>query len=333
MHLKEGCSLLLKVRKPSIPFVLSTNPVPNLKAENEEKSSDLKEADVLKRLKHEHGITLALEYFKSIANSKSFKHTPLTYQMMIEKLASEREMDCVQYLLQQMKLEGISCSEDLFISVIGSYRRAGSSEQALKTFYRMQDFRVKPTVKIYNHILDALLDENRFQMINPIYSNMKKDGMEPNVFTYNILLKALCKNNRVDGAHKLLVEMSSKGCDPDEVSYTTLISSLCKLGKVKEARELAMSFTPSVPVYNALINGVCKEYTFEEAFQLLDEMMNKGIDPNVISYTTIINALSDAGNVELSLAVLAKMFARGCSPNLHTFTSLIKGFFLERGIT
>jgi pentatricopeptide repeat protein len=64
------------------------------------------------------------------------------------------------------------------------------AEQALKMFYRIREFGCKPTVKIYNHVLDALLSENRFQMINPIYSNMKRDGMEPNVFTYNILLKA-----------------------------------------------------------------------------------------------------------------------------------------------
>lgn len=198
MYLKEGCSLLLKVHKPSIPFVLNTTPILNPTRNNEANLNPhlVKECDVLRRLRHESDITLALEYFKSIANSKSFKHTPLTYQVMIEKLGRRAEMDGVQYLLQQMKLDGISCSEDLFISVINSYRQSGAAEQALKTFYRVQDFGCSPTVKIYNHIFDALLNEDRFHMINPIYSNMKKDGLEPNVYTYNILLKAsfnLCR--------------------------------------------------------------------------------------------------------------------------------------------
>lgn len=272
MYLKEGCSLLLKVHKPSIPFVLNTNPVLHSYLQTEKPLTLLKESDVLKRLKHERDIALALEYFKSIANSKIFKHTPLTYQMMIEKLGHKFEMDGVQYLLQQMKLEGISCSEDLFIIVINSYRQAGDVEQVLKTFYRIQDYGCKPTVKIYNHLLDALLRENRFHMINPIYSNMKRDGMEPNVYTYNILLKALCKNNRVDGAHKLLVEMSNKGCSPDAVSYTTVVSSMCKLNNVKEAQELAKRFSPIVPVFNAVLNGMCREGNFKEAFQLLEDM-------------------------------------------------------------
>lgn len=107
MYLKEGCSLLLKVHKPSIPFVLNTNPVLNSYLQTEKPLTLLKEFDVLQRLKHERDITLALEYFRSIANLKVFKHTPLTYQMMIEKLGCEFQMDGVQYLLQQMKLEGI----------------------------------------------------------------------------------------------------------------------------------------------------------------------------------------------------------------------------------
>lgn len=179
--------------------------------------------------------------------------------MMIEKLGHKGKIDAVQYLLQQMKLEGISVSEDIFISMIRSYRSAEAAEQALKTFYRIQEFGCKPTVRIYNFLLDALLSENRFLMINPVYGNIKKDGLEPNVYTYNILLKALCKNNSLDGARMLLVEMSNKGCEPDKVSYTTIISVLCKQGKVKEAWDLVLKFIPTVSVYNALINGYCKD--------------------------------------------------------------------------
>ncbi|GFS35192.1 pentatricopeptide repeat (PPR) superfamily protein [Actinidia rufa] len=143
----------------------------------------------------------------------------------------------------------------------------------------------------------------------------------------------------MDGAHKLLEEMSNKGCSPDAVSYTTIRSCMCKLGRVKEAREVSVRFTPILPVYNALVNGLFRESNFEEAFQLLDEMMNKSIDPNVITYTTIINALSDAGNPHLNLAVLAhtsyealdvwdRMISEGIWPNAvsyNTYNTLIHG--------
>lgn len=327
MYLKEGCSLLLKIQKPLMPFVLNSSPIINPRDPN--KQHLLRESDVLKRLKKDRNLASALEFFSAIANSNAFKHTASTYKVMIERLGRECEMDVVQYILQQMKMDGISCCEDLFVCIINSYKRVGSAEQALKMFYRIGEFGCKPTVKIYNHLLDALLSENRFQIINPLYTNMKKDGLIPNVFTYNILLKALCKNDRVDAAHKLFVEMSSKGCPPDVVSYTTMVSSLCKAGKIDDARELAGTFKPSVPVYNALIDGMCKEGRIEVAIKLLGEMMDNGVDPNVVSYSSIINSLCNSGNVELAFALLARMFLRGCDANIHTFTPLIKGCFMR----
>ncbi|KAJ9154635.1 hypothetical protein P3X46_027953 [Hevea brasiliensis] len=300
--------LVVKGPQPSIPFVLNTNPIlnPNNKPQIEQNQVHLKEFDVVKRLKNESSIPI----------HNPFQHTPLTYHTMIEKLGVQRDVDGVQYLLQLMKLEGISCSEDLFISVINTYRRNWG-------------IWLKPTVKIYNHLLDALRSENRFQMINPIYSSKKRDGMEPNVYTYDILLKGLCKNNRVDGACKFLVQMSDKGCNPDVISYTTVISSMCKIGKVEEARDLAMKFQPSVPVYNALINGFYRGYKNKgKVFRLLGLMADEGIDANVITYSKVINSLSDMGIVELALAFWAKMLVAGCRPNVHTFTSLMKDYFM-----
>ncbi|KAL1217312.1 Pentatricopeptide repeat-containing protein [Cardamine amara subsp. amara] len=328
MYLKEGCSLLLKVQKPLIPLVLNTNLNVSFLQEAPN-PAEIKEFDVVKRLKQESCVPLALHFFKSIANSNMFKHTPLTFEVMIRKLAMDGQVDSVQYLLQQMKLQGFHCSEDLFVSVISVYRQVGLAERAVEMFYRIKEFGCDPSVKIYNHVLDTLLGENRIQMIYTVYRDMKRGGFEPNVFTYNVLLKALCKNNKVDGAQKLLVEMSNKGCSPDAVSYTTVISSMCELGMVKEGRELAERFEPVVSVYNALINGLCKDHDYNGAFELMSEMVKKGISPNVISYSTLINTLCNSGNIELSFSLLGQMLKRGCHPNIHTLSSLVKGCFVR----
>ncbi|KAL3626630.1 hypothetical protein CASFOL_030179 [Castilleja foliolosa] len=55
----------------------------------------IQEAEVLKRLKNESDVKLALDYFKYISNSSSFKHTQLTYRTMIQKLGHIGEMDAL----------------------------------------------------------------------------------------------------------------------------------------------------------------------------------------------------------------------------------------------
>lgn len=117
MYLKEGRSLVLKVPKSPKPppfFVLNTAKT---------SAPLLKESDVLNRLNHEPDLALAMEFFKSVANSGAFNHTPSTYSSMIHRLAGEGHIHGVQYLLHNMKLGGFRCSEDLFVSVINSYRQ------------------------------------------------------------------------------------------------------------------------------------------------------------------------------------------------------------------
>ncbi|XLR24117.1 hypothetical protein S83_052017 [Arachis hypogaea] len=200
-------------------------------------------------------------------------------------------------------------------------------------FHRIREFGCKYIVKIYNYLLDALHGENRFHMIRPVYNNMKSEGLEPNGFIINMLLKALCKNGKVNDAYKLLQEMLNKGCPLDAVSYTIIVPSVCKLGQVEKAKDLAKGFAPIVPIYNALINGFCKEYKIKEAFCLMNEMAFKGIDPNVISYSTIISCLFDMENIDLSLVAFAQVLKRGCNPNIHTYSSLIKGYILGRKLS
>ncbi|CAI0559774.1 unnamed protein product [Linum tenue] len=118
MYLKEGRSLLLSLRnsKKSLPFVLNTNPHHNLDPQYERSHPLLKESQVLTRLENEPSISIALDYFKSIANSKAFRHTALTYRTMIRRLGDEGNVDGIQYLLHQMKLEGLHCNPDLFVN-------------------------------------------------------------------------------------------------------------------------------------------------------------------------------------------------------------------------
>ncbi|PHT59433.1 hypothetical protein CQW23_01796 [Capsicum baccatum] len=248
---------------------------------------------------------------------------------MMEKLEKKQEMNSVQYLLQQMKLEGISCFEDTFISVIDAYRRGKAAEQALKTFYRIQDFGY---------------------------------GIVPKVYTYNILLKALCKNNRVDGAQKLLVEMSNKGCSLDEVSYTTIVSSLCKFGAVDLLDEMAYKgVDPNVITYTTILNAFADQgnlglsfamlskmfvrgcspniHSFTcltkgnslmgrwyEALDVWDGMIKEGTLPNVVAYNTLLHGLCLAGNMNMAVSVCCAMERSDCHPNSTTYSTLIDGF-------
>ncbi|CAN1147285.1 Pentatricopeptide repeat-containing protein At3g48810 [Linum perenne] len=175
-------------------------------------------------------------------------------------------------------------------------------------FYMIGEFGCKPTVKMYNLFLDALLSENKFEMVSSAYKNMKEDHMEPNVYTYNTLLKAMCKNNRVDAAQKLLLQMSSKGCDLDVIIYTTVVSCMCNIDKMDEAKDLATRFQPSMPTYNALIKGFTKNHRIPE---LIEKMIVSRVKPDAITYNTTTDAYSRKGQVETVIQLKDRLSCGG----------------------
>ncbi|KAE8647151.1 hypothetical protein Csa_021774 [Cucumis sativus] len=188
MYLKEGRSLLMKIQKPLIPFVLNSNPIINPRDPN--KQQLLQESDVLKRLKTDRNLSSVLGFFSAIANSNAFQHTASTYRVMIERLGRECEMDMVQYILQQMKMDGINCCEDLFICIINGYKRVGSAEQALKMFYRIGEFGCKPT-------------NDRVDAAHKLFVEMSNKGCPPDAVTYTTMVSSLCKAGKIDDAREL----------------------------------------------------------------------------------------------------------------------------------
>ena len=86
--------------------------------------------------------------------------------------------------------------------------------------------------------------------------------------------------------------MLSKCIVPDIISYTVLINGLCNKGQLENGCKILedmdrKSMTPRVFIFyffnNTLIARHFKEGTLQEAFRLLDEMLNRGLVPNKIT--------------------------------------------------
>ncbi|KAG5073493.1 hypothetical protein JHK84_054724 [Glycine max] len=220
-------------------------------------------------------------------------------------------------------------------------------------FYRIKEFGCKPTVRIYNHLLDALLgeSENRYHMIDAVYENMNGEGLEPNVFTYNILLKALCKNGKLNAACKLLVGLwLGRGgnvaeavavCDRMEkdcfcplnvTAYSTLVHGFAKAGDLQGASEVwnrmvNCEVQPHVVVYTPMVDVLCKNSMLDQAYRLIDNMVADGCPPNVVIFITFIKGLCHGGRVRWAMHVVDQMQRYGCLPDTRTYNELLDGLF------
>lgn len=108
---------------------------------------------------------------------------------------------------------------------------------------------------------------------------------------------------------------------PDVVTYSTLIDGYCKASRMQDALEVLDSMVergilPDVVTYTTLIAGYCKEGEMEEAMKLHNEMIDKGMVPDPITYLVLSHGLDKVENVQEADGPLIEKRAEGnwCFP-------------------
>lgn len=248
-------------------------------------------------LTRQQNLDLALQIFRYAGDfHPGFSHNYDTYHTIIRRLSHARAFEAVESLLSDLHKSRIRCGEDLFIAVIRSYGLAGRPKWSLKTFLRIQNFGVQRSVRSLNCLLNALVQNKRYDLVRWVFENCQsKFGVVPNVFTCNILIKALCNKNDMEGARRVLDEMPAMGMVPNAVTYTTIMGGHVSRGDMVGAKRvfgeiLDRGWLPDATTYTILMDGYVKIGRLADAIKVMDEMEENGVLPNDVTYGVMIEA-------------------------------------------
>ncbi|XP_049350675.1 pentatricopeptide repeat-containing protein At5g16420, mitochondrial [Solanum verrucosum] len=257
----------------------------------------LSHKNLISLVKSQHDVNLSLQIFHHAGNfHPGFFHNYETYHSIINKLCRARAFDKVETLLAELRNSTIKCGEVLFINVIRNYGIASKPKLALKTFLRIEKFGVQRSVRSFNALLNALVQNKEYDFVYALFKNcQKKLHITPSVFTCNILLNALCKKDDTNSAIKVLDEMPVMGIVPNVVSYTTILGCYVSLGDLVGAKRMFdeiidRGWLPDATTYTILMHGYVKQGKFIDAAKIMDEMEDNGIGPNEVTYGIMIEA-------------------------------------------
>lgn len=351
----EISRLLSDHRYPHHDLEVSLNPF------SAQISTDLVE-QVLKRCKN-FGFS-AHRFFLWAKSIPGFQHSVMSFHILVEILGSCKQFAILwDFLIQMRDSCQYEINSEIFWLIFRAYSRANLPESAIRSFNRMVEFGVKPTI----HDLDKLLyilckrkhvkqaqqffdqAKNRFSLAAKTYSilisgwgdigdsekaselfqAMLEQGCPVDLLAYNNLLEALCKGGRVDEAKNIFHDMLSKGVEPDAFSYSIFIRSYCDANDVQSAFRVLdkmkrYNLLPNVFTYNCIIKRLCKNERVEEAYQLLDEMISRGVKPDTWSYNTIQAYHCDHCEVNRALRLMFRMEKDQCLPDRHTYNMVLK---------
>lgn len=274
---------------------------------------------------------LAKEIFDLASRQPNFRPTNASLCILVLKLGRSRQFSLMDSLLSSLKAESYPVSPSLFSRIIQIYGDAGMPNEALRTFYRILEFNIRPNTKQLNRILGILVDHGNF--LRPAFELFKvahKYGVYPNTVSYNILMRAFCLNGDLSIAYSLFEKMSKRDIVPDIESYRILIQGFCRKSQVNKAVDLLedmlnKGFVPDSFSYSTLLNSLCRKKQLKEAYKILCRMKLKGCVPDIVHYNTVILGFCREARAHNACKVLEDMSINGCFPNSVSYGTLIGG--------
>ncbi|KAL6189062.1 hypothetical protein ACLB2K_040452 [Fragaria x ananassa] len=136
-------------------------------------------AQVGQLIKSEKDLQKALIIFDSATAeyTNGFRHDQDTFGLMICRLVSANQFWSAEGLLDRMKEEKFSITEDIFLSVCRGYARVHRTLDSIRVFDKMEDYHCKPTEKSYITIFGILVEENQLKVAFRFYKYMRKTGI------------------------------------------------------------------------------------------------------------------------------------------------------------
>ncbi|KAL2898408.1 hypothetical protein RDABS01_040190 [Bienertia sinuspersici] len=214
------------------------------------------------------------------------------FSTMIQK---EERLPCTVEVFEDLKTKGY-CSVSIYNIVLGALYKSRKTKEALSLFKEMKESSFAPDATTYSHAIMCLVDLEDVIEACLWYNKIKEMGSIPSVAAYCSLVNGLCKIGEIDAAISLVQDcLANVTSGPMEFKYTLNILHACKSNDADKVIEvfnelLEQGCMPNEVIYCAVISGMCKHGTLEEARKVFASVKEQNYlsEANTILYDDML---------------------------------------------
>ena len=222
---------------------------------------------------------------------------------------------------------------------ISACARGGLLTEAIELLHQMEkDTGSPPDVVAYSAAMEGCAKLGEYVQAFDLLREMKKKGVAPNVITYSAAISA-CATASANAAAS---RQKSKANDPfySEDATLAMIQEPMRAGlKLLDHMKTSgnKDAEPNIVTYNVAIRA-CAEGggDVSKAFELLDDLLERGLEPTIVTYGTLMTACERVADVEGASKVFRAMKENDIVPNEIIYGAAIsccrKAFQPERAV-
>ena len=182
-----------------------------------------------------------------------------------------------------------------YSSVLVAYLEAGEPAKAIELFEATLD--KSPDLVMYNNAINCYAAANDLEGATKTFARIKEAGLEPSVREYSSLIFAHARHGEGERAERVLRMMEEDGVVPTLHTLTSVITAWSKSGDIERAtswlnRLLQRGIKPSNRTINSMIYAHTQALDVAGAEYYFENMQSLyGLRPDVYSVNMIMKAL------------------------------------------
>ncbi|KAK4341769.1 hypothetical protein RND71_037585 [Anisodus tanguticus] len=273
----------------------------------------------------------------------TYRHNGPVYGTMINILGRSGRTNEMKRIINQMKEDSCECHDSIFVNVIRSYAQAGLTNEAIFLFKSLPEFNCIEWTRSLNTLLEILVEESKLESVYQLFlENSCGWEVKSRAHFLNLLMNVLCRMKRSDLALRIFQEMSYQNCYPNKESYRILMRGLCEEKRLNEATHLLYSMFwrisqkgsgEDVVVYRTLLEALCDNEEGQEAIQILDKVLRKGLKAPKRCYKLIdLIHWQNGADTEDMKVLINEALIKGIVPSSDSYRAMAVDFYAESKI-
>ncbi|KAI6680755.1 hypothetical protein NL676_034636 [Syzygium grande] len=218
-----------------------------------------------------------------------------TVNPILVSYAEMRRVEDLSKLLMQMekdlKVKGY-CSVSIYNILMGALKKSGDVKLVSSLFDEMKNTQIEPDSLTYSIAIECLVAIGEIKEACTCYNKIMGMCSLPTVDAYRALAKGLSKIGEIDASMMLVRDcLANITSGPMEFKYSLTILHESKSGQAEKVVEVLdemvqEGFPPINVAYSAVISGLCKDGTIEEARKVFSSMQERELlkESDVIVY-------------------------------------------------
>lgn len=281
------------------------------------------------KLKKERDPDKLFSLFKANAHNKVVFENRFAFEDTVSRLVGAGCLDYIENLLEHQKTLPQGRREGFVIRIIMLYGKAGMIDHAVNTFFDMDLYGCRRTVKSFNATLKVLTQTRNPEKIDSFLRDAPlKTGIRLDVYSLNIVIKAVCEMGTLDKAYIIMLQMENTGIHPDVITYTTLISAFYKVNHFHIGNGLwnlmvLKGCYPNLATFNARIQYLINSGRAWDAYKLVRLMNSLSIASDEVTYNLLIKGFFRAGFIDMAKKVFSHLHRKGLQPNIKIYQTMI----------